>query len=296
MNWDDLRIFIAAARAPTLAQAARALTIDATTVGRRLDRLARSLNTSLFESHAGGHVLTTHGEKLLAHAEAVETMLTDAADTLTGERSQLAGTVRVSLPEGFAAALVSRHLPQFAAQHPQIRIELVSTNGFLNPSKREADLAIMLARPARGPLVARKLSDYELGLYAAPTYLAAHGTPPSRAALRSHVLIGYIPDFIYAEELRYLDEVGDALEPMLSSSSINVQHSLIRAGNGIGVLPCFIGDQDSELTRVLAPMVRIERAFWMVAHRDLRRLARVDAFLRWLDQLMREQRTLLLPG
>ena len=145
MNWDDLRIFIAAARAPTLAQAARALTIDATTVGRRLDRLARSLNTSLFESHAGGHVLTTHGEKLLAHAEAVETMLTDAADTLTGERSQLAGTVRVSLPEGFAAALVARHLPQFAAQHPQIRIELVSTNGFLNPSKREDDLATLEA-------------------------------------------------------------------------------------------------------------------------------------------------------
>ena len=110
--------------------------------------------------------------------------------------------------EGFAAWIISRNLASFHRQHPAIRIELVATNGFLNPSKREADLAIMLSRPTAGPLKVRKLVDYQLGVYADRDYLASAGPIASVDDLRRHPLIGYIPDFIYADELRYLDEIG----------------------------------------------------------------------------------------
>ena len=288
MNWDDLRIFLMLARAGSIAEAARRLEIDPTTVARRLARLSGDLQSTLFEASGKGIALTEHGRKLLSYAEGAEQALVDARTELTGEQTVFAGTIRVSVAEGFAAWIISRNLAEFHRRHPAIRIELVATNGFLNPSKREADLAIMLSRPTAGPLKVRKLVDYQLGVYAERAYLAASAPIDSVDDLRGHPLIGYIPDFIYADELRYLDEVGPGLEPALASSSINVQHSLIASGAGVGILPCFIGQQDARLTRVLADSVAIRRSFWLVVHRDMRKLARVDAFIGWLEEVVRK--------
>lgn len=293
MNWDDLRIFLALARSPTVASAAVKLGIDPTTVARRLRRLETHLDATLFEPGPGGQALTEAGQRLLGYAEGAEQVATQARSELSGERGLLAGTVRVSIAEGLGTWLVARHLRDFHAANPAIRIELVATNGFLNPSKREADLAIMLARPARGPLVAKKLTDYRLKLYAARDYAKRQHLPTRACDLRDHALVGYIPDFIYAEELRYLDEVGDSLEPSLASSSINVQHALVSAGAGIGMLPCFIGEQDPNLVRVLDESIAVTRTFWRVFHHDIARLARVRAFIEWLDRLVEENRGLL---
>lgn len=286
-------MFLALARAPTLAAAASRLTIDATTVGRRLKRLEASLDATLFEPGPGGQVLTDHGQRLLAYAEAAEHAAAGARGDIAGERGLLAGTVRVSIAEGLGTWLVARHLREFHEANPDIRVELVATNGFLNPSKREADLAIMLARPARGPLIARKLTDYRLKLYASSDYAHRHGVPAKPDDLERHTLVGYIPDFIYAEELRYLDEVASDLEPSLMSSSINVQYGLIRSSSGVGVLPCFIGDQDPGLLRMLDSEVAITRSFWVVVHKDVRRLARVAAFIEWLGALVDAEQWLL---
>lgn len=293
MNWDDLRVFLAVARSPTLAEASRALGIDPTTVGRRLARLANAFDATLIEPGPAGQILTAYGRKLLAYAETVEKAATSAKGDLAGERGLLAGTIRVSVSEGFGTWVIARHLRTFHEANPAIRVELVATNGFLSPSKREADLAIMLAQPSGGPLRVRKLTEYRLKLYAAAAYIEQHGAPKTIADLKRHALIGYIPDFIYADELRYLDEIGKDLEPALVSSSINVQHSLTAASSGIGVLPCFIGDEDHRLVRVLDDRT-IARSFWLVVHKDVRRLDRVDAFIEWLNALVQSLQPVVL--
>jgi DNA-binding transcriptional LysR family regulator len=295
MNWDDLRYFLALARTRTLGAAAQKLGVDATTVGRRIERLSALLGTSLFETGPAGHMLTASGDELLRHAEDVERAILSAGSALTGERSRFSGTVRLSLSEGFASWVVAPHLPAFAQSHPEIALEIVTTNGFLNPSKREADLAVMLARPAQGPLLAAKLADYSLGLYASADYLAGHAPVTGVAGLGRHRLIGYIPDFIYADELRYLSEVDAGLHPAFSSSSINVQFALTQAGLGIGILPHFIGSQSAALRRILPEDVRITRSFWTVVHRDLSRVSRVRAVLDWLRQIVHGH-TLLDPA
>lgn len=289
MHWDDLRIFLAAARSRTVSDAARKLGIDATTVSRRLDRLSGDLKSSLFESNSAGLVLSSHGQKLLVQAETVEHAIGVATGTLTGERSRLKGLVRISMSEGLATWIVARNMPSFRELHPEISLELVTTNGFLNPSKREADLAITLARPARGHLIASKLSDYRLGLFASKDYAQKNGLPQSGEALSQHPIIGYAPDFIYSDELRYLAEIGSKLETSLSSSSINVQHAMIHASSGIGVLPLFIGLRDPDLVRVLEDSAEITRSFWMVVHLDSRRIARVAAVVDWLKDVVPRQ-------
>jgi DNA-binding transcriptional LysR family regulator len=294
MNWDDLKIFLAVARAHKLSIAGKSLGLDATTVSRRIDRLSADLGTTLFEQAGTGHMLTVGGAQLLPHAEAIEHSVLAARSEVAGERGLLSGVVRVSVAEGFGTWIVARHLAAFKAANPNIVVELIASSGFLNPSKREADLAVMLARPSSGPLITRRLTDYHLQLYATPAYLEF--APPLRSAadLRSHVLIGYVPDAIYSPTLDYIAEIRPGSAPDIRSSSINAQHALAVSGAGLCVLPRFIGAQDSRLVRVLEHEILLSRCFWLVVHKDTRQLARVAAFVDWLVALVAAQADLFV--
>lgn len=205
------------------------------------------------------------------------------------------GTLRISATEGFGTWVIARRLHQFAERYPDVTVDLTASSGFLNPTKRETDIAILLARPRKGPLVTRKLTDYTLGLYGAADYLERTGGVAGREALKRHRIIGYIPDQIYAPELNYLSELAPGLDASLRSSSINAQHRLCHAGAGLAILPDFIGGQDGGLQRVL-PEFTLQRAFWLAIHQDVRNLARVSLFNDWLTGVVSEEAGLLKWG
>lgn len=293
-DWSDYQAFLAIARAGQLARAGHALGVDATTMGRRLRRLEARLGATLFEQTREGQELTEAGEALLARVEAMAQAASGIVEGGSGA-AELSGTLRVSVPEGFGGWFLPRHIAAFTAAHPRLTLDLVANSGLLSLSKREADVAVSLSRPRAGPVIARKLSDYTLRLYASPTYLAKAGTPARAADLsQDHRLIGYIPDLLYDPVLRYLDEIHPGLTASLRSSSINAQHHLIAAGAGLGVLPCFIGDADPGLVPVL-PDKRIVRSFWLVTHKDTHNLARVRAGRDWLGEAVQQHRAVLLP-
>lgn len=294
-DWSDFQVFLEIARAGKLARAAAMLGVDATTASRRLRRLEARLGTTLFERTREGQVLTESGELLLAKVEPM------ARAALAIEESgghhpadKLTGSLRISASEGFGSWFLAQHVPEFVRAHPLLTLDLVASSGFLSLSKREADIAVMLSRPRAGPVIARKLSDYTLRLYARAGYLESAGRPRTADDLRgAHRLVGYIPDLLYAPELSYLDELRPGLAPMLRSSSINAQHHLIAAGAGIGVLPCFIGDADPALERVL-PDSRIVRSFWLVTHQDTHQFARIRAGRDWIMRIVEENRSALI--
>jgi DNA-binding transcriptional LysR family regulator len=292
MNWDDLRIFLAVARHGTLAQAGARLSVDPTTVARRVERLEAALSATLFEHTATGHILTARGTALLQQAQTMEEAMIAATERGGAAKGTAEGTIRVSVSEGFGSGIIAPHLSHFAAAHPGILIELVASTGFLNPSRREADIAIMLARPNSGPLIVRKLTDYHLGLYGRRDVEDV----ASLDALHKLRLVGYVPDLIYSPELRYLDDVAGGLSASLTSTSVNAQVQLVRSGAGIGILPCFIADVDTSLRRQLQSDIDIRRAFWLVVHRDMRGIARIKLFIDWLDSLVVKLRSDFLGG
>lgn len=293
LAWDDLRLFLALARTGQIAHAATALGVNPTTVSRGLRRLQERLGQTLFEHGPAGRVLTEDGERLLRHVEAMQ-RAADRVEEASRAPHGLAGILRVSVSEGFGTAFIAGHIQDFVARHPALTVELVATSGFLNPSRREADLAVMLARPQAGPVVSSKLSNYALRLYASHAYLNRHGPPADVTALADrHRLIGYVPDLLYSPELNYLGEMSPGLVAHVRSSSINAQHRMIAAGVGIGVLPRFIGDADDALRPIL-PDLAFTRSFWVVTHQDTRQLMRVRAFRLWLFELVRRHRTTLL--
>lgn len=294
-DWSDYQAFLAIARAGQLARAGQAMGVDATTMGRRLRRLEARLGQTLFEQTREGQTLTEAGEALLASVEA----MAQAAAGIAANREPdggPSGTLRISVSEGFGTWFLSHYLPEFADHYPRLVVDLVANSSYLSLSKREADVAVFLSRPRTGPLVAQRLTDYTLRLYASPSYLARAGMPDTVARLaEGYRLIGYIPDLLYAPELRYLDEIHPGLTANLRSSSINAQHRLLAGGAGIGVLPCFIGDTDPALVPVL-PDQRIHRSFWLVTHKDTSQLAKVKVFNAWLRKLAAARRDQLLPG
>lgn len=296
MDWSDLQVFLAIARAGQMGRAGAALGMDPTTTSRRLRRLEAALGETLFEQTREGQVLTEAGERLLAKVEAMAQAATAIGEGgPTSASGLLSGTLRISASEGFGSWFLAAHVPDFVRAHPALTLDLVANSGFLSLSKREADIAVMLSRPKAGPVIARKLSDYSLRLYASQGYLALGGMPQAPAdLLKGHSLVGYIPDLLYAPELRYLDELQPGLAPTLRSSSINAQHHLIAAGAGIGVLPCFMGDADAALVPVL-PDRRITRSFWLVTHKDTHQLARIRAGRDWILGVVQRHRGQLLP-
>jgi len=294
LDWNDVRVFLAVANAGQIGRAAQSLRLDPTTLGRRIKRLEQRLEVTLFERTREGQLLTEAGESLLSKAEGMAE-LARMVDEDAATHSGLSGTLRLSVSEGFGSQFLTPYLKDFSASHPALTIELVANSGFLSPSKREADIAVMLSRPKAGPVLSRKLSDYGLKLYASKAYIAQHGMPETPAELATgHTLVSYVPDLLYAPELSFLDDFHTGLDAQIRSSSINAQHRLIVGGAGVGVLPCFIAEESGQL-EVVCQRSAIQRSFWIVTHRDTQNLARVKAGKQWLLQCVLLGRDRLLP-
>src|SRR3546814_8584922 len=133
----------------------------------------------------------------------------------------LSGQLRVSVSEGFGNSFIAPRLGRFVAAHPELEIDLVASSGFLNPSRREADLAVLLARPRKGPLLTRKLADYSLGLFAPASRpdwrQAVERAPLSRAGM---AVIGHMPDILYAPDLPYMGEIDPGLRATARPTSV----------------------------------------------------------------------------
>jgi len=291
-NWDDLRVFLAVARHHSYQSASDFLGLDPTTIARRIDRLESALKCTLLTRGPGGQTLTATGKRLLEAASQVEMANELVADGVGTAAN--AGRVRLSTSEGFGGTILSPAVPELTAQRPPVEIEIVANPGFLSPAIREVDIAITLGAPQDKRLVVERLTDYRLRLYAADSYLTAHGAPRTVADLRSHTLVGYIDDLLYANELRYLDEIHPDLKPSVSSSSIHAQMEIVRAGGGIAVLPCFMADlAEPRLIRVL-PDTAITRTFWISARRDVQQTQRVRRVRNWVRETVARQKALIL--
>jgi DNA-binding transcriptional LysR family regulator len=206
MNWDDLRIFVAVARHNKLATAARSLRMDETTVSRRIRRLESQLGQTLFERLRRGHHLTPLGQRLLDKTEQMEVAARSITQSTDQSGPQLTGSLRISAAEGFGAKIIAPALAAFKREYPSINIDLVSGSGFLNLSRREADIAIGLSRSKSKRIHSTQFANYKLGLYASKQWVEINGTPATIDDIQNAPMIGYIDDLIYAQELRYLEE------------------------------------------------------------------------------------------
>lgn len=274
-DWDDLRAFLAMARAGRLTIAARQMGVDHSTLSRRIAALEYAIGVKLFDRRAVGFVLTAEGERLMAEAEAMETLALRIGADDSRRPGGLTGTVRVGTPEGFGTYFLGPRLGALAAAHPDLAIELVANPRVFSLTKREADLAVAMSRPAQGRVVAVKVVDYELGIFAASDYLRRHGEIKSKTDLERQRWIGYVEDLMWTSELDYLPQISPTLAPHLRISNVISQMETVAGGVAIGVLPCFMAKTRPTLIRILPTEVRLLRSYWLISHTETKDLARI---------------------
>jgi len=293
MNWDDLRIFLAVARAGQILGAARRLELNHATVSRRVTALEAALSTKLFRRLTTGTELTLEGERLLEVAERMEADLIAARADMADEGETVSGTVRIGAPDGFGVSFLASRLGRLTALHPELTIQLVPVPRSFSLSRREADIAITVERPTEGRLVAVKLVDYTLGLYASRDYAQAQGLPTDKDTLRGHRLVGYVHDLAISPGLDYADEFLPGWPAGFSVSSALGQVAAVRSGAGIGILHAFIARAHEDLVPVeAAPSIR--RAYWLVYHESMRPLRHIQAVAGFVQRLVEKERALFV--
>jgi DNA-binding transcriptional LysR family regulator len=291
MNWDDVRIFLAVARAGQILGAARRLELNHATVSRRVAALEDSLGAKLFRRLTTGSELTPAGERFLAVAERMEADMIAARSELAGGDEAISGTVRIGAPDGFGVAFLASRLGALTAENRDLKIQLVPVPRSFSLSRREADIAITTERPSEGRLVAQKLVDYSLGLYASRDYAQANGLPATQAELQNHRLIGYVPDLVFSPSLAYAQEFSPDWDAAFSISSALGQVEAVRSGAGIGILHAFIARSLPELMPVQAAKP-IRRAYWLVYHESVRPLLRIQVVAGFIMEAVEREKKL----
>ena len=294
-DWNDLKFFLSIARTGKLTTAARQLDVDHTTVSRRIAALEDNLKATLFERSPQGYKLTRAGERLMARAEMIETTAQQASSEISEADLDLTGSIRIGAPDGFGSIFLAPRLWTLCRRHPGLDVDLVAMPRQFSLSKREADMAILLSRPSAGRLKARKLTDYVLGLFASPDYLARRPAIEKPSDLKGHRLIGYIEDLIFTPELDYLPLIEKDLKANFASTNLIAQLNATRAGAGVCVLPYFITAGMPDLVPVLPAEVRIERTFWLITHADLAGMLRIRVTSDFIAEAVQEARALFLP-
>lgn len=290
MRWDDLKFFLAVARTGQLTTAAKGLKVDNATVARRIRALETDLDAQLFDRNPKGYSLTEVGQRLLPSAEAMETTTLQAQAQVQGRDESLEGVVRLGAPDGFGSFFLAPRIHKLARRHPKLELQLVAMPRVFSLAKREADLTIAVTRPTSGRLLASKLTDYQLQLYAAPDYLKEN--PPIRSLedLTHHAMIGYIADLIFDPKLDYMPNFGRKVVPQISSSNLIAQLNATLAGAGICILPDFLAGQQSGLQPVLRKTFSLTRTFWIVSHENTAALRRIRETIDFIKDEVRENK------
>lgn len=277
MDWDDLRYFTAAAEAGSLSAAAKRLDCNQPTVGRRIDALEKALGVRLFHRHAKGLTLTREGALVFEHALAMDASVATLHRRMKGRAEGDRGVVNLALPEGLCMEAIVPALPGFHAAHSDIRLELNVSADSADLTRGESDVAIRLFRPEAGELVARRLGELRLGLYASPAYLEREGMPTTPEALRRHRVITYGERLAGLAENRWLLERTDASLRVLSSDSTGARLDATAAGLGISIQPRLFSITRPQLHPLLAEAPLPHHELWLVYHEGLRDLGRVRA-------------------
>jgi DNA-binding transcriptional LysR family regulator len=286
IDWDDLRLVLSIARGKGLSGAARALGINHATVFRRLNQLEQQIGVRLFERFRTGYAATAAGEKVVALAERIEGGVVDVTRALSGQDTRPQGTVRLTTTDALLP-LIGRCLPHLHEANPEITIELCIVNMMVNLSRRDADIALRATGSPPPDLFGRKVGRFVYGVYAATGMKAARANLSALPWVAPDDTVSHTPSAVWMSKHVPGASVagrGNSLPSILE---------MVRAGIGVGLLPCLLADQLPGLRQVGHP-APMALDLWLLTHNDLRNVARVRATMAALGDAIARNQPLLV--
>ncbi|WP_160003372.1 LysR family transcriptional regulator [Rhizobium sp. 18055] len=274
MEWSDVRIFLAVARAATLGGAGRALNLSHPTIGRRLRALEDATGQTLFQRTADGFVLTDEGTAVLSLAEQMEETALAMERRLAGEAQTLDGVLRISSADWFGAYVLPPVIADFSRSYPDVLIEILTGQRLFNLAHREADLVFRIVPFDEPDVIQRRLLTMTYGVYVGAALAEPLiGDGSGFQLITMDASLGSFPDTNWLKERFPNAQMG------LRSNNRHVQAQMCARGIGIAVLPRPVGDAVPNLRRVQMHDNPPGRDIWMGYHRDMKRLGRLRAFV-----------------
>ena len=274
MEWSDLRVFLAVARAGTLGAAARALGLSQPTMGRRVGALERAVGHALFQRTADGFVLTDEGMAVLGHAERMEEEALALQRQLAGREAKLEGELRLSSSEWFGTYVLAPVLAGFGARHPGLTLELMTDSRLYSLPRREAELVFRIKPFDEPEVIARRLTHVPYALYGpVGAAVPAMGDGAGVAVVTMDTAFAEMPDAVW------LRRVLPAARVAFRSNNREVQAQLCARGAGLAVLPRPLGDAVPGIAPLVFAQAPPGRDVFLGYHRDLRRLGRLRALV-----------------
>jgi DNA-binding transcriptional LysR family regulator len=285
-NWNDLRYLLAVKRGSTIAAAARLLSVDDTTVSRRLAALQVASRSTLFSRQLDGRLkLTASGDAIAQCAELMERQVDLVGESLGASRGPYAGSVKLTSVPIVANRLLVPAIGRLLDSHPALQLELIPESRDLSLSRREADLAIRLARPSTGgaSVKARRIGTLQYSVYAARSY--------SRKAAAALPWITYDDSLAHLPQAKWIAKAANGSKDDLCRLRVHDAETAIEsvlAGLGRTLLPTVIAQQEPRLQRLetdaRSPLP--SREIWLLAHADQTDLGRIIAVVSWLEQVV----------
>lgn len=295
MDWDKLRIFHAVAQAGSFTHAGESLALSQSAVSRQISALEDDLGVQLFHRHARGLILTEQGELLYRTAHDVFDKLESVKSIIADSKDQPEGALRVTCTVGFGSTWLTPRIRRFLDAYPEIRLSIICDDRELDLSMREADVGIRMSEPTQPDLIKKRLLTVHTHIYASPDYIRAHGAPQDIEEIDDHAIIAYgdnAPPTL--RNVNWLCSIGKpphVIRPTkLQVNNIYGLLLAVESGLGIGVLPDYMVDHNTNLQRVLPRVNGPAFDTFFVYPEELRNTKRVTVFRDFLEDEVRRWR------
>lgn len=278
LDWNDLRYFLAVARTGSTLSASKQLKVSQSTVSRRVTTLEDLIGVKLFIRKSSGYSLTPRGESVLPAAETVEAAVLSFSDSIAAEARRIAGTVKLTTVESAANAWVVPALGLLRARYPELRVEIMTADEYLDLARGEADVAIRFGpKPTQETLIVRHLIDMHESFYASEELVSKLGMPENLADMTRYPIVTSVD-----REGGFNGWLTENLPNAEIAHRLNSLSSIItsvRSGIGAAILPCLMGDDTRGLVRLLPPISELTTPGWMVTTDEARRQPHIRAVI-----------------
>jgi DNA-binding transcriptional LysR family regulator len=294
LPWDDFRLVRAIAEHRSLGGAAQALGVNNSTVFRRLNSLEETLGVRMFERARSGYLLTSAGEEMVALAGRLQDSILDFERRIAGQDVRPSGELRVTTTDTIFSHLMAPMFCAFRQKYPEITLDFLIDNRMLNLSRRDADVAIRVSADPPETLVGRRVATLGWAAYASEGYLNETRLEPGASITQPQLRwVGFGEPMHHTAGGRW---VASHVHPDSVVVKLNLMSGVanaVSAGLGIGIMPCFIGEHLPNVARLERIKPLADSGLWVLTHPDLKRAARVRAFLEFFGGELTKKRKLI---
>jgi len=288
LNWDDLKFFLSVCKAGSVRAAATHLGVNHTTVSRRINSFELALGQRLFERSSKGYIKTKLAEEIYNEASYLEERLSSVERKIIGKDEDLAGDIRVTMPDLLGSGLLMPAFANFCKLYANIDIEILDSIKELNLANREADVAFRIVKNPPEYLIGRKVAVIHRACYISKKYTAKLD---DSTWLAQQNWIGWTDKLRRPIGLIAKEYPRFASKHKISNSLLQLE--ACKQGLGVSILPCFKGDTDPDIVRIPPYISEGKYDLWILSHPDMRKNIKIQTFVRFMTEYLASQKELI---